>query len=177
MRGSAGAQQAAHAVGHVLDGEGGEQHAEDAGTRPSVVDSFSASQVRTRTTPVIANTSARARGSFPACPTRIIMLAIEPGPAMSGMARGKTLTSGRERDSSSSSSVSRSWGAAITIPTAMRNSRMPPAIRKASMLIPSCSRSQAPPSAKPKRTPPATTTARRAIRRRSASGRPSTRPR
>ena len=82
------------------------------------------------------------------------MLAIAPGPAMSGIARGKTLTSARSRASSSSSRVSRSW-AASTMPTAMRKSRMPPAIRKASMLIPSFPRSHGPPRAKKKRTPPA----------------------
>ena len=57
------------------------------------------------------------------------------------------------------------------MPTAMRKSRMPPAIRKASMLIPSFPRSHGPPRAKKKRTAPATITARRAIRACSALGR------
>src|SRR5262245_20623627 len=146
-------------------------------TRPSCADRRSASQVRPSTTAVIANTRPSLWISAPACPTRISRLAIAPGPAISGIASGKTLTSSRERASSSSSSVSRWCGAASTMPTAIRNNSTPPAIRNASMLIPSLSSTKSPSVAKPKSTIPATVTALRATRFCSARERSPTRPR
>jgi hypothetical protein len=58
-----------------------------------------------------------------------------PGPAMSGIASGKTEISSLARASASSSTVSRlNW--AKTMSTAIRNRRIPPAIRSAPKLIP-----------------------------------------
>lgn len=70
-------------------------------------------------------------------------LAKAPGPAMRGMARGKTEMSARLKASSRSSSVSRSWWAK-TISVAMRKRSTPPAMRRASEEIPRCPRSSRP---------------------------------
>src|SRR5262245_29834015 len=95
-----------------------------------------------------------------------MMLAIEPGPAMIGMARGKTLMSARPLASASSAAVSR-WCSAKTMRTAIHKSRIPPATWNAPRLIPNRCRSQDPPSAKASRIAPAVKTARLARRRRS----------
>ncbi len=77
------------------------------------------------------------------CPTSKIIVVIAPGPAINGMARGKTAGSGP----SSSSAVFSRRGVrrSNSMSMAVRNSRMPPDTRKAGMPMPIFESTNSPP--------------------------------
>ena len=106
--------------------------------------------------------------------------AIEPGPAIIGIAIGKTEMSSCSRfgapAATSCARFSRRWvRVSNTMSIAIRNSMMPPASRNASRLIPSARSSGSPNIAKNSSTPVAISVDRHAIVRRCAADVPSVR--
>jgi len=106
------------------------------------------------------------------CDVSSMTAAIEPGPAIIGMAIGKIDTSSISGCSmiSCARSSRRSVRFSNTISSAIRNSMMPPAMRKLSKLMPSALNICSPKSAKTSRITAATTIARIAMIRRSRGG-------
>src|SRR6266487_2793244 len=98
---------------------------------------------------IAAATESRSSGLGVAISTYRIVVAIVPGPAIIGMASGKTLISSRVIASSSSVFVSRvPEGRPKSISTATKNSNAPPAILNAYRLIPRRSSRKRPTRAK-----------------------------
>ena len=103
-----------------------------------------------------------------------MMVAIDPGPAIIGMAIGKTLISSASGVPliSSARSSRRSVRRSNTMSSAIMNSMIPPARRNADRLIPSVRSNGSPSKAKNSRMHHATTTDRTAIARRCAASVP-----
>src|SRR5512134_2524034 len=103
--------------------------------------------------------------------TRTMAVAMDPGPARSGIASGTIATSSLAAPAATSPSVMRVLEGCVRImSSARRSSTTPPAILKAPMESPSARKIQAPPSANARSTAPAVTEARRAVARRFSAG-------
>ena len=124
------------------------------------------------TTVIAASTTATCAG-VSARDTHSIALAIEPGPVIIGIAIGKTLMSSASGVPSIASArfSRRSVRRSNTMSRAMKNSMMPPAMRKLARLMPSAWSSGRPSSAKNIRIAQAISDERIAIARRCAGGR------
>ena len=131
-----------------------------------------------RITAVIAPSTITCSGKPSARAESSMIEAIEPGPAIIGMAIGKTEMSSASGVPSISRARSsrRSVRFSNTMSSAIMNSMIPPASRKADRLIPSVRNKGSPSKAKNIRMHQATTTERIAMARRCAASAPLVRP-